>query len=787
METSRRICISGVYPHLAVFNDRFTETGVGETGIGAVVPWAGKLWAVTYSAHRPQGSADRLYEIAGDLSMTVRPESVGGTPANRIIHRESNQLIIGPYFIDEKGGVRVIPPSKMYGRLTATARHLTDPANKVYFFTMEEGLYEVDVHTLEVKTIHEDRNKQGVPDLIPGYHGKGGYMSQGRLVVSNNGESAGADPDYKGPSGCLAEWDGTKWNVVERRQFCEVTGPGGIAGAPDGASPLWATGWDERSVILKLLDDGKWHTFRMPKASFTYDGAHGWHTEWPRIREIGNDRMLMTMHGMFWDFPKTFRAVNTSGIRPLSTYLKIIPDFCEWNGRIVFGCDDTSLFSNELVGQPQSNFWFVAPAELGQFGPPVGFGAVWANDTVTSGVPSDPYLFAGFDKRMVHLSHESDAPVTFLFETDARGTGEWKPSGSVRVPGKGYAYRILPADLKAQWIRVKTDQDCPGATASFHYAVRDTRGANPAPPVFQSIPSASNATAFSTGVVRPSEGGQRTLQFLASVVNDTGKEEEIGYYEIDSGMRFRKVDDAKAAAFLKEKVTPREPAFTMDEASVIMKDYRGNRLRLPKGDPVFDTPFAEGWPRCIREVATERSLLNCHGTFYELPRDISGGLSRIKPICTHNRRIRDFCSWRGLMVIAGTRIGAQADGHFFSAKDGKGGLWFGVIDDLWKLGKPRGTGGPWRRTAIKAGEPSDPYLMTGFDKKTLLLSHDSDAAVRFSVEVDFLCDGTWKEYGRFTVSPGSEFRHEFPDGFSAHWVRLKGDKDCLASAIFVYE
>ena len=116
METSRRICISGVYPHLAVFNDRFTETGVGETGIGAVVPWAGKLWAVTYSSHRPQGSADRLYEIAPDLTMTARPESVGGTPANRMIHRESNQLIIGPYLIDAKGVVRVIPPSKMYGR-----------------------------------------------------------------------------------------------------------------------------------------------------------------------------------------------------------------------------------------------------------------------------------------------------------------------------------------------------------------------------------------------------------------------------------------------------------------------------------------------------------------------------------------------------------------------------------------------------------------------------------------------------------------------------------------------
>ena len=35
------ICISGVYPHLAVFN------AYGECGIGAVVPWADKLWFIT--------------------------------------------------------------------------------------------------------------------------------------------------------------------------------------------------------------------------------------------------------------------------------------------------------------------------------------------------------------------------------------------------------------------------------------------------------------------------------------------------------------------------------------------------------------------------------------------------------------------------------------------------------------------------------------------------------------------------------------------------------------------
>ena len=52
------VCISGVYPHLAAFNSVVKDDGQtygsgGECGIGAVVPWAGKLWVITYPPHAP--------------------------------------------------------------------------------------------------------------------------------------------------------------------------------------------------------------------------------------------------------------------------------------------------------------------------------------------------------------------------------------------------------------------------------------------------------------------------------------------------------------------------------------------------------------------------------------------------------------------------------------------------------------------------------------------------------------------------------------------------------------
>jgi hypothetical protein len=119
--------ISGIYPHLAYFNTS------GECGTGAVVPWADRLWIVTYAPHKPKGSDDQLYEIDSALRMIARPESVGGTPANRFIHRESQQLFIGLHAIDAQGHVRTIPYEKMYGRPPVTP--VISPIQRTKFIT----------------------------------------------------------------------------------------------------------------------------------------------------------------------------------------------------------------------------------------------------------------------------------------------------------------------------------------------------------------------------------------------------------------------------------------------------------------------------------------------------------------------------------------------------------------------------------------------------------------------------------------------------------------------------
>ena len=111
----------------------------------------------------------------------------------------------------------------MFGRPTGLARHLTDPANKILFATMEEGFYEVDVHSLAVAELWADEQvKAGRKADLPGYHGKGFYSAQGRYVYANNGDhAAAARTNPAAPSGVLAEWDGKtdQWTVIRRNQL----------------------------------------------------------------------------------------------------------------------------------------------------------------------------------------------------------------------------------------------------------------------------------------------------------------------------------------------------------------------------------------------------------------------------------------------------------------------------------------------------------------------------------------------------------------------------------------
>ncbi len=1044
---------SGIYPHLAALANSYTEAG-----IGAVVPWANRLWYVSYVAHR-SGARVGLYEITPELSIRRRPESIVGTHAGRMIHRESNQLIIGPYVIDAAGKVRVLDHLASSERVTAIARHLKDPACKVYVQAMEGKYYEVDVNTLETTLLGDARKELGIRGAA---HLKGAYTAQGRYVVANNSYDAG-DARRSSGDGRLAEWDGKNWTVIHRTAFCDVTTAAGVHAAADDNCPLYSIGWDKRSVLLAVLSEGRWTTYRLPKGSQAYD--HAWCTEWPRIRRIGPGQLMLDMHGLFYRMSPKFGAGDTGGLAPLAYHLRMAPDFCDWRGKLVLAGDQNSSMGHRhrTGGQPQSNLWFGSPEELRRWGRPAGWGGPWLEDRIRAGVPSEPFLIKGFTRRVLHLvqgaspagmprcsgafevvdlpnvlakldyvtirrgcmeqpapgysfqvnqdvvvylavhqrgnpeiarsweetdmkirwTHgrsyfdsvykrtfkkgrveipghnghnelkhygvphmcfvadaapgaadlvisglpedltgetgrrgavESAGSTRFTLEVDEAGTGSWSAYKTIEVPADGYAYHILPDELSGCWMRITPDRDTV-ASAQFMFGPRQGReNTGERAGLFRSLPLAAETQPRVEGGLLPFAD---RLWFAAYRTDAAGRAGEgLGLYEIDQEMKFVKRPESIPGVFANRKmiggllsigphlisadgrvrtikaleaehvvssirslgrpekmyllsldgrllqadlktlelerladipqelglagtelrfkaghqaggrifVTAAAPdgrsgclaewdgkawkmidrrafgevtdwasmsqtvvATGWDRASAILKIRSGQQwitYRLPKADPSYDTAWQTAWPR-IREVETERILMDVHGIFYE-----TTGLSHawfVRPIATHGRLVSDFCSWRGTLVMAGNDARARPGSNYVCGGRGVG-LWFGKTDDLWQFGKPRGEGGPWLQTAVRAGQASEPYLMTNFQSKRVELSHDADRPVEFGILVDPLgTRQTWNTYRKIDVPVGRKVTHRFPDGFSAHWVRVEADRDCRATAWFVYD
>lgn len=792
--------ISGIYPHLAMYNKE------GECGTGAVVPWQDRLWVITYGPHLPFGSSDKLYEITNDLEQTARSESIGGTPANRMIHRESQQLFIGPYAIDSTRHIRVIPYKTMPGRMTGNARHLTDPAHKIYYGTMEEGFYEVGVDSLDVNTLYVDGNvtrKSGEmvqeASLLPGAHGKGLYSGQGVLVYSNNGEATKeALTKFDVKAGSLSEWDGKSWKLIRRNQFTEITGPGGIYGNDHPETDaIWANGWDHKSLLLGVRSAGKWSFFRLPKASHSYDGAHGWNTEWPRIRNVGTTTQpdyLMTMHGMFWRFPENFTIGHTAGIRPRSAYLKVIGDFARWNDRLVFGCDDSAQkeFLNkrkqkgsiEGPGQSNSNLWFTSLDQPDNLGPATADGAVWQHDTVQAGEISDPFLFAGWPLRSCWLANQGKQATTFSLEVDKQGDGQWTPLKTIPV-SPGEAVNIaFDSEESGEWIRVKTTQQTI-TSVHFTYGQYDERKEDP-DAIFQGLAKSSR---FNGGLLYGLGNDRKVLGVLAQSYEDGDIGVKGAYYELDEQLQLVPKKDDSTAQFIAERFAIPKDVLSTDASSVLLTDDKGRRWRLPLGDSSLTTLNNKGALRICREVATERDLFNCQGTFFELPAENADGFAKIRPISSHPFKINDYASYRGMLVMTGidpNTVAENKNEHIVISADSKAAVWLGVIDDLWKLGKPKGEGGPWMNTMTHHNVPSDPYLIGFYDKRKLTLSHQAATKVTVTIEVDPGGEGNWMKYKSIDVQKGETFEFNFPESFQARWIRFKTDTDCKATAWLSY-
>lgn len=468
--------INGIFPHLAVTAESAPRRS--ECGVGALMPWADRLYMVTYLSVPHAGAGTGLYEITPDFTMNTLANH-NSTYANRLLHAPSNQIVIGAWVIDADRNVRAFK-DLLQVRIGGMAMHLTDPDHKVYMLGMDGPLWECNVYLLNCTQIFDLVETLKIPkDQGEQPHFKAAHTMNGRLVVASNTFEE-ADFLKQQHGGRLAEWEGPghDWKVLEQTAFVEVAGRGNFGRV------IYAVGWDTASVILKVYDGGDssapsslrgWQTYRLPKASHAYD--HLWQTEWPRIREVETERYLLDVHGQFYELSPLGWAGSTWGLRPVCRHLRMIPDFTSFRGLFVLGGNEvSSIFDNNLVtGQSQSGLYFGKTDDLWSFGKPQGWGGPWRYTQVNASEPSDPYLMTGFDKKTLHLSlHEGPRAVSVTVQIDFTGiaghVGEpWNNYTTLELTDRvSYVYHVFPDGFSAHWLRVVANQSCV-ATAYLHY------------------------------------------------------------------------------------------------------------------------------------------------------------------------------------------------------------------------------------------------------------------------------------------------------------------------------
>ncbi len=452
-------CFSGVMPHLAQVADLGPPRS--EIGVGCLMPWQGKLYVLNYVSHRKQtGSGTGLRVVEPDLSMRVHEAAVDGTYANRMVHHPSSQCIIGPHLIDRNHEVRTVA-QLVDVRLAGTAPHLTDPNDLVIVLGMEGELFELNVHTLECRQVEDlqsalDTESEGL------VHFKDCFTNSGRLMVCSN-EYMDADFRRQRSQGRLAErtLDG-EWKILDHNPYV------GFGALQTFGGTTYALGWDQASALLMVHTKANdvWTRYRLPKASHCFD--HKWQTEWPRIRSVEHERLLMDAHGMFYELSPHAYGNRIWGVRPISTHLWVIPDFCTWRGLMVIGSDNASadFGGNLTTAEPQSGIWMGKLDDLWSFGKPRGWGGPFWEEAVTARVPSDPYLMTGFDSKCLHISHDAGRNISFDVELDFQGDGKFHRY--LRLETDSYAVHSFPLGLSAHWVRIVPQGDCV-ASAIFHY------------------------------------------------------------------------------------------------------------------------------------------------------------------------------------------------------------------------------------------------------------------------------------------------------------------------------
>ena len=168
-----------------------------------------------------------------------------------------------------------------------------------------------------------------------------------------------------------------------------------------------------------------------------------------------------------------------------------------------------------------------------------------------------------------------------------------------RVPATGYAYHVIPPETAGEWIRAEGRPRPEVGHGLLPLLVRqpgrrsgdvpEPAGRGPGREAIRGHPPAGHGRRHAAATWR-----QRSWMNPARPL-------ESGYYVMGDRPAAAPVRDAAGGEGAARRNGATKQDFEVDAASVIMKDTKGNRYRLPKGPDALDRPvrlgMAPGHPR----------------------------------------------------------------------------------------------------------------------------------------------------------------------------------------------
>lgn len=432
-----------------------------EAGVGALLPWADRLWFTVYPAENAESDDLGLFSIGLDERRPRLDAETNACDTGRILHRATAKAIVGRHIISSAGVVTAITGFNAADRVTAYCMHPLAPTTKVLALTMSSNataqparIYEVTMATGAAVSVTDATTGLGLGNAE---HFKSmwsaGTGADARVYVANNKPAATSLAAINPNTWAWTAVSGT----TADSSWIEV---GGAYMEEDGAH-VFATGLDLKSALLRVFSPDPAIAsvlFRLPIA--TWNHRHRFQQEWMRIRQVSTERLVMDLHGTFYDLSPflhdgtTLASGGVPRLLPLSRHFGTFPDYTPWDGGLVLAQNLSSPHKDQFpnAGQPQGGLLFTDQEFLHRGMKPTGRGHWWKQETVVSGVESPKMLMRGYDRCTVHLSNGTSSPVDVTIKVYEGKNGN--TYSTVTVPANGYQHVEFPDAYSADWVTV---------------------------------------------------------------------------------------------------------------------------------------------------------------------------------------------------------------------------------------------------------------------------------------------------------------------------------------------